>query len=314
MGIVQGLEWTGCYMRCVVVMILGMSLSGCWAMDGSTYSSATDPAESMSRFPFLMPFVVAQGELPVAALLTYLRSKEAVAKYPSGELPASSVLSDGSMRIIDAVREIERACGWVYQPETRNFYTARATHEIDDPDAFGNPQNNERASLDARPMVSLSFRFRRIQAGLSADEASAGSVVTQFTATLPDGVRSQWSSVTERSFFEGVRDAANPDAQSELVETKRGIVQSGIEVSGIAARLPGFKFRIDGQLAISAFTGGNLDRAVLNLPLQIDAERGQWVRTLIIRGGDVSARAAFRHFDIDFNATGEAIELLVRVD
>jgi hypothetical protein len=212
----------------------------------------------------------------------------------------------------DAIRAVEEACGWVFDVEKGVFYVARASHSVDDPDSFGRPQALVRAPMQARPMLQVAFRFRRVSVGVSADQVSASGDGTTFSASLPDGVRETWSKVSERSYFEGVRDANSSTAS--VVQTERRAVESGIEVDALAARLPGGLFRIDGRIALSSFSGQSLDRAVVDFPLQLDGERGRWCRVVVIKGADVGVGLAFRQFDINPAGSGEAVELSVRVD
>lgn len=168
--------------------------------------------------------------------------------------------------------------------------------------------------MDPRPMVQVSFRFRRVSIGANNDVASIGGDGTVFCASLPDGIQEEWSKTSERSYFEELRDANNPNVDSSVVRTTRKVVESGIDVRALAARLPGGLFRLDGRISLSSFQGQNLDRAVIDFPLQCDGQRGQWCRVVVIKGADLGASVAFRQFGIGVAGSGEALELSVMVD
>ncbi len=275
-----------------------------------------EPGDLLSRMDSLQAVLPVSGRVPIAELVLELRRADLIAAYPPSGMrsgiPIEFITSSGDTRACDAIRAVEEACGWVFDIATSSFYVARATHSDDEPDAFGRPGVEQRVPLGMRPMVQVSFRFRRLGASLTSDEFSGGGDGTVFTASLPDGIKEEWSKVSERSFFEGVRDA-NSDNPA-VVETSRKIVESGVQVQAIAARLPGGNFRLDGRLQLSSFTGKTLDRAVVDFPLQVDGPRGRWCRTLVIKGADAGARVAFRQFDIDPGASVEALELAVMVN
>lgn len=280
----------------------------------------TEPSQVdlLSRTRSLEKILPVAGKVPIVELLWHLRKLEVVARLPpSGMITAmpSDVIEalPGRYSAADAVRAIEEACGWVFDPDVGNFYVARASHTIDRPDAFGMATAPRRAPSTPRPMVAIAFRFRRISGTINEEGADFGADGTVFRASLPDGISETWRKITTRSYFEGLRDA-NSDSQT-VVETVLQEVESGITVDALAARLPGGLFRIDGRISVSSFTGRTgTDRAVIDFPLQCDGERGKWCRVVTISGADAGATLAFRQFDFSPRAGGDAVELCVRVD
>lgn len=262
------------------------------------------------------------GILPLQQALQELIRLEVVRGYPAGQLPEVSFQVWETTRCRDLVKVIEEQCGWIWDSDSRTFYLALATHTADRPDSFGRPQNLERAPLSRRPLLRLHFRFRRYAASIFAQSTltdlagATGSVVgTSFTAICPDGLETTWSSTSERSYFEGVRDPADTGGLNRQVTTSRKTVSAGLQVSLLVARLPGNGFRIDGELEVASFSAGSgLDRNVIRFPLGLDAERGKWITTVLIRSADLSATVALRNFGIDLGASGDVVGLEVLID
>jgi len=291
-------------------------LSGCWAAVGSTYKSEGSRGDYTSLHPELQEVVPAVGRLPVGVVLLYLAKRGvALGQPPIEAIPNDTIdTSSGSVTVSDCIRQIELAFNWVYEPSTKRFYRAWATHSVDSPDAFGRPAvEGSRAPLERRPLLSVGFRFRRLDLGLVSHPsgASAGINLTELAATIPDGVRGEWDSVEERGYFNGITGAGNVQT---TVATTRQTVDAGVQFSALAARLPGSCFRIDGALVISTFVGSGLDRSTLTVPLQLDGPRGEWVRAFIVRGGEGSASAALRGLGFQLSASASAVELSVKVD
>jgi hypothetical protein len=67
-------------------------------------------------------------------------------------------------------------------------------------------------------------------------------------------------------------------------------------------------------LTISTFVGVTTDREVINVPLQVDGPRGEWVRALVIKGGDASLTGAWRGEGLSLSSDVSAVEVLVRID
>jgi len=217
-------------------------------------------------------------------------------------------------RWIDVINFIEEQEGWVYDEPTTSFSVATATHSLDSPDSFGRATSGQRVPTVVRPTVRLSFKFRRLEAGASQADVNAGATLDEFHMSMPEGVQTAWNSSTDRSYFEGVTAPSSGQSQPVVVNTNLKTVSSGIILNCITARLPGGSFRVDGSLEISAFTGTNLDKSVLSFPLNIDGPRGQWVRTVSFLAGDIAGDLPFKNWHGTLNATGEVLELLIRVD
>jgi len=218
-------------------------------------------------------------------------------------------------RLADLVEAVERAQGWSYDPDSRSFGHAVATHPIDSPDGFGDvPEGGTRSRKDSRSMVSIQIRYRRLQSsGTSQGQAvAAGATLAAISASLPEGVLGNWSSVEEREFFEGV---SSPNSQgAPVVRTTRGVVSAGTEIEGLAARLPGGRMRLDGRLSISAFTGESRTRASVQFPLSIDGPRGKWLTVYASSALDAKATVALRGVGVKVGLAGDALEIQVRVD
>jgi len=214
------------------------------------------------------------------------------------------------MTVREAIAAIENDAGWVFAPAQRKFYHAAASHSVDIPDAFGRPTAETIADRVTRPVVQVSFLFRRLSGSATNDEITAGFVITSFSASIPDGVRGAWSSTTERSFYDEVTDVRT----GNVVESGRKTVSAGLQLDALAARLPGGYARIDGTLSVSAFVGRSADKSEISIPLQLDAVRFEWHRVCVIRGADISAALALRHFGFEFSSGADAVEVLVRVE
>lgn len=299
-----------------MVILFAALFSGCVGIGGPTSVSMVRQSESTLQLQAADRPFPAYGKLPVIVALFELQRLEIVRSYP-----ALTLLSDtreweveiaSQSRVRDVIKSIELARGWVFDPETRDFYEPPASHTLESPDEFGRA-TGERVGVSSRAMVAVSFMFKRASAGLTPDEISLGGDGTLFRASIPEGVPADWTSGSERGYFEGV---SSPESDSgQVVQTTRQTVSAGIALNAVTARLPGGKFRIDGKLTVSSFTGQTLDRASINVPLQCDGDRGRWIRILTIAGGDIGIRAAFQGSQaIKASASGEALELLIRVD
>lgn len=217
-------------------------------------------------------------------------------------------------RVVDAIRGAETAYGWVYDPVERDFYIPPASHALDGGDAFGRA-TSDRVPLQARAMINVSFLFRRISAGASAGDIpalTAGVSGTAFCASIPEGVDASWSATQNRSFTEGVVSPEGPSGN--VVNTRRQTVPAGVSLQAIASRLPGYKMRIDGDLSISSFVGSTLDTSSVSVPLEFDGPRGAWHRILRIQGADIGLTGAFKGVGFKGSATGDVLEVFIRVD
>lgn len=317
----QGFPWTGPLTRSLLVTLLMASQSGCWGGGGQTYMTETVLGDLSSPIRKGNVSARAEGFVEPRQLLQILLREEVVQSWPDGPVTGPAMYCDQTTRLADVIRGLERSQSWVYDPLSESFYVATATHSADGPDAFGRATASDRVPVQRRAAVAVWFKFRKVSAGASVgighgrnQTLSAGAGETTFCASVPDGVPSRWDRSTERSYFEGVRDPAAGGADVRQVETQRRVVSSGLAFEAITARLPGGAFRIDGKLEISAFVGRGLDRTVVTTPIQLDGPRHEWLRTLVISGGDVAGDVAFRHFGLDTSATTDSLEVLVKVD
>jgi hypothetical protein len=295
-----------------VVITVTACLSGCWALTGRTYEKESPRVDFSSVYPKLQKSVGGAGPVTLAALMGRLMALEIVHHFPTDSaFPVGEMVLNDATRVIDAIAEIERAGGWVYDPQQKDFYPAGSTHDVDDPDSFGRPRASQRATLRARSEIPVAVRFRRVSASAVFDPAALGLGMggTVVELSMPDGVRGESNQTSERSYFETVRDTESGRA----LPTTRRAVQSGVILSALAARLPGQLFRLTGRLEISSFVGNDLNRAVVTVPLELDAPRGEWHRVYLMRGGNLNVQMAFQQFGFDLLASGEAVDVSVMV-
>lgn len=297
---------------CLAMTLTGFS-SGCSLPVAPTFTTDSGPATSALRSRSLEEPVPSVGLLPLPEALRLLQEGRVLERWPTPPSDASSIPTGSFLRYADVVEFVEIVTGWVYDREQRAFYVSTATHSVDGPDAFGRPSpGTGRASLQPRAMVAVAFRFRRVSAGISDSSINAGVVLSSFRASVPEGVPSAFVSAQERGYFRGVR---SPVADSpDLVETERVVVNGGLELSAIAARLPGGYARIDGQLSVSSFQGTTLDRNQTALPLQADFKRSAWIPLLRIRNADAGMELAFSRLGFDIGASGDDLVVDVRID
>jgi hypothetical protein len=251
------------------------------------------------------------GEVPIPMVISELRLREVLRSLPVAAWPEGTIKRVETLTVAEAVLEIERRSGWVYDPDTRAFYAAGATHPVDAPDAFGRLTSEDPASRVVRPMLCLRVRFWRVNGGLSQTGVNVGGAYQEFSISLPDGVQKTWQSSSERSFFNGV---SNVSATGTTVNTTRESVQAGIIITGMAARLPGGLARCTADLEVSTFTGSGVDKAELRVPIEFDGARAKWVKVASYIGADASAQLVFRHLGLSLSATGEAGEVWIRID
>ena len=306
-------------MRSRALAMLALTLCGCSGPAGpmfrtepvqSSASISPDPRQD-SRLRERLP---ASGQVPADQLLRLLAETQMVKGWPAGLMQGASVECNSVSRVIDAIRYLEDSQGWVYDPESLVFTRATATHSLDGPDAFGRPQSLARVDRSARGVVCISLRFVRCSAGLSLTELDASATLTSFKASFPDGVQGSWSSTTERTYFNNYASPVNQSGNS-LVQSQLQTRSAGLTVNALAARLPHGMARIDGTVEVSSFTGAGLDKATVDFPLQLDCPRHEWARVVVIRGADLNASAAFKHWSQSaLSADADDLALLVKLD
>jgi hypothetical protein len=256
----------------------------------------------------------AVGGVPLWRVLQELERQEVVLWHPP--VRASQVVAwsaQGTVRVRDAIAAVESAEGWVFDPTNKRFGVAQATHSVDSPDAFGRVSPGaDRAPLTRRGALSVSFRFRQLSAGLQADGASLLGTLEEFSGTLPDGVRKSFEVTQERTYFNGVNTTGASTVVT--VNTELQTRQAGMQFDVLAGRLPGMSFRLEGTLSVSAFSGSDLSRSVVSLPVDVDGKRGEWVHLCRIRGVDASVQALFKGFKVSGGGEVDGVDLEVRVD
>lgn len=304
-------------MSYVKVMSLVMLLSGCSVIGGRTYESGPRPADTSLGFPALLKPAELSGGVPALRALDSLRDQGLVLEYPPGLLLSETLVVRSGVRWLDVVSEVERVMGWVYDPQLKRFFNAMATHPVDAPDAFGRVQAGVAVDRGARPMFALGLRFVRVSGSLADRGAQLGAVLSEFHASVPDGVQASWQSVQERSYMEGIQQSTT-QGPGGIVQTSRRTVNAGLSVQALASRLPGSKFRVQGTLEISSFTGETMDKASVSVPLELDGPRYQWIKVLSISGADLGVSALWRHFGLSgktvlgASASGDYLQLWIR--
>lgn len=282
------------------------------------YATRTVRDDSGSRFPVLDQPIQIAGPVPLFKVLADLVHKEYVRNYPRsrGDL-LQSFEAAGTVRVRDLVSTLEVSQGWVYDPSTRDFYPATATHPVDDPDSFGRPAPGaDRADLNRRGSVAISFRFRRCDAGISTSDLTAGATLEEFSGSMPEGVRGKWQVINTKSYVQGVESAQG--VSGVVVNTQLQQVEAGLQFDALAARLPGQSFRVNGNLTISSFTGTNYDTTNITVPVDCDGKLGQWCRLVRLRGADFAFSMIFSRFLNRMHASASAdltgVDLEVRVE
>lgn len=218
----------------------------------------------------------------------------------------------------DILKKIEYTYGLVYNAESRTLVQPVATHSVDAPDAAGRLTNRETPlGWATRDMVWLRFRFVRGSAGVSFDGSNltidaAGDYIDTANQ-VPAGVHKAWGNITsERGYTVG--EVTTQTGSSQLIPTTRQSVQAGIQYDGIAAPLPGGKFRCESTLSVSTFDGTGLDRSVVSIPIDCDGERSKWHEVFRMYNLSANLTAAFRRLGLKLGASGETVRIFVRVD
>jgi hypothetical protein len=293
-------------------ILLAIISSGCARPSVSTFQTDPKLAPLLSLSPKLRRAADIMGEVSLQAALRQLVSVEVLVDYPPISDPSAKVIISPLARILDVVKEVETVTGWVYDSDRLAFDVASATHTMDNPDAFGRPQS-EQVPRSSRAIVRVEFRFRRVAAGVSLDPRnflSADGTLTTFSASVPDGVDATWATTDERGYFDAVQGT---DGATSQIRTTRRTVSSGIQMTALTSRLPGQIFRIDGTLEVSAFTGSQLDRSVISVPLQLDGPRYVWVPVFRTSSLDASLKTALRGRGVTADLSGSDVLLELRV-
>jgi hypothetical protein len=253
-----------------------------------------------------------RGSVTVQEALLALYLREVVRQWPEGPLPNVSMQLREGTRVSDVVRWVETEAGWIYEAQSKSFYPAVATHAIDSPDAFGRPTNvDQRAPLERRGLVTFAYRFVKLNLGTAGRaDLGFGAELDRQCVSVPEGVHKSFDDTESRSYFEGV--TAGLTATS--VATTRQTVQAGIQLEVLAARLPGNGFRTTGTLSVSSFTDSSLGTAQVQIPFEMDGERGRWYRVYTSEGASANASLALRRFGAKLSLAGDAVALEIKVD
>ena len=192
----------------------------------------------------------------------------------------------------------------------QRFYPAVATHSIESPDLFGRPMW-EQVPRTQRPSMSVKVRFVRGGAAVSTVEISGDASISEQCWTMPDGVKANLTSQTERSFSEGVVGVG--DSQN-VVRTTRVTRSSGVQVDGMFSRLPGSLFRADANYTVSSFIGTGTDRAITTIPIQGDFPLHKWVPVYEVRGASASALLSFMGDGLTGSLAFDVVRVYVRAE
>lgn len=273
----------------LLLMAWSMILPGCMAQSlyQKTESNSSIASEKLGRR------LAVSGLLPVAEVLNYLQEEKLLQSFPGKAGDAQIAVMPGS-KAEAVIAEVERVQGWLYDCESQRFVVAYATHPIDNPDTMGRLTHDEPADRSPRLSVAFRIRFVGFTGNLSTQQLGAGGSYLEFGASVPCGVNSTWSSQQERSYYTGIKNTQTGDN----VQTDRSAVSSGVMYSGVGAYLPGMLSRLTGSLSISSFVGDGLDRNTIDIPVNYDGPRRQWVKLFELRQLDASAQITFRNLGL----------------
>lgn len=293
-----------------------LALSGCGGLMSPTPAGDEPfPLQSpdLARVPELA------GLVPLPRVLTQARVAGVVLSAPDRlvrgyayQIPCSP--KDDWWAIL---QKVELATSSVYDAGQKRLMDPTATHPLDGPDEAGRATAGERLGLSTREIVRMRFRFARVGAGVGVNtaadksliEVSGGGNAIDFAAVIPAGVQRTWAVQSERTYFERI---TNTDS-GETFETTRQTVPAGVDFTGMAGALPGGFFRMTATLSVSSFEA-DLNRTVVEVPLDIDARRGEWVKVFQFRAANANLRATLKEFGLNLTAGGEIVAVLVRVD
>jgi hypothetical protein len=216
-------------------------------------------------------------------------------------------------RWIDVIRRIEFISNVVYDAETKEFREPVASHSIDQPDEAGRAQAPDVLSLASRQMVVLRVLFTRggVRGTLDAttlDFGASGSYV-QFNAKVPAGVRRRWSITSEREYY----DQATDTQSGRVIPTQRRTTEAGVQVDCVSGVLPMGKCRLSGTLVVSSFDEGTAKSGV-TVPLDLDGERGGWIKVFTFRTLSAGMTASFRKMGLKLSGGADEIDVYLRVD
>lgn len=307
-------------MRCRWVIVSMALLSGCTRPVGLTYRTPAGPPSVSSSLALKSDHLAgAVGSLDPAGLLGLLIKSELLVEYPTTELVGEPFLCRPETRIKDIIRALEIRENWVYDPSSRAFYAAIATHTLDDPDAFGRQTSKNPVPLGRRPVVAVSIRFQNESGAASISSGSPFTAAANLSGQgrtiefgVPDGIVSSWSDTEDRTYYEGVRDPSS-DLTRQVNTTLRHL-SAGVQTTLLVARLPGDGFRVDGTLTVASFVGAGLEQKSVTVPLQLDGPRHQWLQIFASEGRDRSGEISINDFAASVGLGRDNVFILIRVD
>lgn len=289
-----------------------LALFGC---HGSTFKTERDQGASRPEWAGKQATVA--GIVPLSYVIRELFRLEMLSQYPAR--PDSTQIQIDTKSRLDwgtVIAAIETQTGWIYDHKQKAFYEPTATHPVDSPDPAGRTASQYPLQRSRRSVVEFAVAFRRASAGgsISSVTVNGGANQIVFVASGIEGVPHSWSQTTERGYDVAIRDLNNPVAVNSQVVTEHKTVPSGLDVSAIVARLPGNYARVSGSLSVSAFVGTTLDRTSVNIPLDYDLPRWQWVKVYHLNSWDVNARASLHGIGFDLAGSADGADVMIKVD
>ncbi|MEM9346208.1 MAG: hypothetical protein AAGB26_06295 [Planctomycetota bacterium] len=209
------------------------------------------------------------------------------------------------------VRELNAQLAFYgYRLLGRSLVQISSHHPIENPDDLGRPVDG--VAFLVRDQVHLYIEFLRVGANVDIrQQALAGSAqIQRFQYRTTPGVEFTVGNTTERAFSESV---ILGDSDAQALEGRTQFREAGIEFDGLVGLVVP-RTRLSGELSVSSFLGSGIERAQVEIPIEIDAPLGRWIEVAQIDSADINAGIAFRTFGWNLDAGGERIIVRVRVD
>jgi hypothetical protein len=192
----------------------------------------------------------------------------------------------------------------------RSLVQMSSHHPIERPDELGRP--TEGVPFIRRSLVHLHIEFYRV--GVNVDvrnaAAAASGQVQRFSYLTTPGINVSVGNTSERAFSESVVLGSSDAAALQGVTQFR---EAGLTFDGTIGIVQPYT-RISGEVVVSSFLGSGIERASVDIPIELDAVLGRWVTVATIDAADVNAGIAFQSFGWTLDAGAERIVVRVRVD
>lgn len=241
--------------------------------------------------------------MEVHRLGRFLRSSGIVDQFPDDHRLVT-IENPGDVRALNSQLSKYR-----YRVAGRNLIELMSHHPMEDADALGRPTNP--IAYSPRQQVELIIEFIRVGGKFDAQDyvISAGAQTVGFKWVGSVGSLVELESEQERTFREFI---TNPDFGSSNLEGQLGVVSAGLVFVGQIGVID-HETRLSGQLSVSSFVDGGLDRAVTRLPLEIDGFVDEWYTVGIIDTTDLNALLSLKNLSWDLKAGAERVLIRVKI-